>query len=86
VAYQHTISPFQYYSLDFVRLTTVRLSPAGKLKVKRQHNILVKFRLSILFGNNYGKRNKHGIPLPELLIFGKTGQREVKDWIKEWLK
>ena len=29
---------------------------------------------------------EHGIPLPRLLIFGKTGQREVKDWIKEWLK
>jgi hypothetical protein len=33
-----------------------------------------------------GKRNKDGIPLPKLLIFGKSGQREVKDWMKQWLK
>ena len=36
-----------------------------------------------------GKRNKHGIPLPKpvkLKIMGKTGLKEVRGWIKQWLK
>jgi hypothetical protein len=33
-----------------------------------------------------GRRNKHGIPLRRLLIFGPSGLAEVRGWIKEWLK
>jgi hypothetical protein len=33
-----------------------------------------------------GRRNKHGIPLRRLLIFGGFGLAEVRGWVKEWLK
>jgi hypothetical protein len=33
-----------------------------------------------------GRRNKHGIPLRRLLIFGRAGLSEVQSWVKEWLK
>ena len=34
----------------------------------------------------FGKRNKHGIPLRKLWIFGKTGLQEVRDWQKKQLR
>jgi hypothetical protein len=45
--------------------------------------------LTINFGAQGGKRNKDGIPLPKLVklkIVGKTGLKEVRAWIKRWLK
>ena len=33
-----------------------------------------------------GRRNKHGIPLRKLLIFGRTGLPELRHWVREWLK
>ena len=42
--------------------------------------------LSILTVAVAGRRNKHGIPLRKLLIFGRSGLPEVRGWVKEWLK
>jgi hypothetical protein len=39
-----------------------------------------------IFILDFGRRNKHGIPLCQLLSFGRTGQSEVRGWVKEWLK
>jgi hypothetical protein len=33
-----------------------------------------------------GKRNKHGTPLRKLLIFGKTGLPDVREWKRRWMK
>jgi len=52
----------------------------------RMHNIPVFYGCQWKSCCPIGKRNKHGIPLPKLLIFGMSGQREVKGWIKQWLK
>jgi hypothetical protein len=45
-----------------------------------------KWVLSIQFYRRPGRRNKHGIPLRKLLIFGRDGLTEVRGWVKEWLK
>jgi len=33
-----------------------------------------------------GRRNKHGIPLRKLFIFGRAGLPELRGWVREWLK
>jgi hypothetical protein len=42
--------------------------------------------LSRAFSSYVGRRNKHGIPLRKLLIFGRSGLAEMRGWVKEWLK
>jgi hypothetical protein len=42
--------------------------------------------LSIENTTESGRRNKHGMPLRRLLIFGPSGLAEVRGWVKDWLK
>jgi hypothetical protein len=72
-----------------VRLVSVipLVWPSVNLTIVDERDVyFVSHQKSIRLSLNCGKRNKDGIPLPRLLIFGKNGQREVKEWVKEWLK
>jgi hypothetical protein len=42
--------------------------------------------LSRDFLDFFGKRNKHGTPLVEIRILGKTGGDEILNWIKKNLR
>ena len=33
----------------------------------------------------YGKRNKHRTPLVKILILGRNGMKEIRDWRKIWV-
>jgi hypothetical protein len=47
---------------------------------------LQEWAVNIFSQKRNGRRNKHGIPLRRLLIFGPSGLAEVRGWVKEWLK
>ena len=42
--------------------------------------------MSTIICADRGRRNKHGIPLRKLLIFGKTGLEEMRGWQKKHLR
>ena len=41
--------------------------------------------MSSLFMDVFGTRNKHGIPLVELRVFGRKDIEGLREWVEKWV-